>query len=271
MAPGRRAHVATYLDRILAAHRTRARADDRALGPLVAEARAQSVPRGFGAALRAARETGPGVAVIAEVKRRSPSKGELAPGLDPAELARAYERGGAACLSVLTDTEFFGGSPDDLRAARAATRLPVLRKDFTVSPADVCDARIMGADAVLLIAAALDDDELSELHTLALDVGLDALVEVHDEEELDRALAIDAHLIGVNQRDLVTFEVDGDRAARVGRSMPETVVRVAESGITGPADAAELASAGFDAVLVGELLVTSGDPEAAVAALRSAS
>jgi indole-3-glycerol phosphate synthase len=258
--------MATYLDRILAAHRAAAAADDRAMAPLVAQARAQSTPRGFAAALRDAE----GVGVIAEVKRRSPSKGALNAELDPAELAGAYERGGATCLSVLTDVEFFGGSPDDLRAARAATRLPVLRKDFTVSPADVCDARIMGADAVLLIAAALDDDELAELHTLALDVGLDALVEVHDEAELDRALAVGAHLIGVNQRDLVTFEVDSERAARVGGAMPDTVVRVAESGIRGPDDAAALAAVGFDAVLVGELLVTSGDPESAVARLRGA-
>jgi indole-3-glycerol phosphate synthase len=259
--------MATYLDRILAAHRERARADGRSMAPLVAEARVQSRPRGFVAALR---QRSHGLGVIAEVKRRSPSKGDLAPGLDPAELALAYERGGATCLSVLTDVEFFGGSADDLRAARAATSLPVLRKDFTVSPADVCDARIMGADAVLLIAAALDDDELSELHTLALDIGLDVMVEVHDEAELDRALAVDAHLVGVNQRDLATFEVDDERAARVGRAMPESVVRVAESGIRGPDDAASLGAAGFDAVLVGELLVTSGDPEAAVAALRAA-
>ena len=258
--------MATYLDRILAAHRAAAAADDRAMAPLVAQARAQSTPRGFAAALRDAE----GIGVIAEVKRRSPSKGALNAELDPAELAGAYERGGATCLSVVTDVEFFGGSPNDLRAARAATRLPVLRKDFTVSPADVCDARIMGADAVLLIAAALDDDELAELHTLALDVGLDALVEVHDEAELDRALAVGAHLIGVNQRDLVTFEVDSERAARVGRAIPRTVVRVAESGIRGPDDAAALAVVGFDAVLVGELLVTSGDPESAVARLRGA-
>jgi indole-3-glycerol phosphate synthase len=258
--------MATYLDRILAAHRAAAAADDRAMAPLVAQARAQSTPRGFAAALRDAE----GVGVIAEVKRRSPSKGALNAELDAAELAGAYERGGATCLSVLTDVEFFGGSPDDLRAARAATRLPVLRKDFTVSPADVCDARIMGADAVLLIAAALDDDELAELHTLALDVGLDALVEVHDEAELDRALAVGAHMIGVNQRDLVTFEVDSERAARVSRAIPDTAVRVAESGIRGPDDAAALAAVGFDAVLVGELLVTSGDPESAVARLRSA-
>jgi indole-3-glycerol phosphate synthase len=258
--------MATYLDRILAAHRARAAADERALAPLVVEARAQARARGFAGALRDAE----GLAVIAEVKRRSPSKGDLAVGLDPAALAAAYERGGAACLSVLTDRDFFGGSPDDLRAARAATHLPVLRKDFTVSPADVCDARIMGADAVLLIAAALDDGELAELHGLAVEVGLDALVEVHDEAELERALAVGADLIGVNQRDLVTFEVDNARAERVGAAMPGGVVRVAESGVRGPEDAAALAGAGFDAVLVGELLVTSGDPGAAVAALRGA-
>jgi indole-3-glycerol phosphate synthase len=258
--------VATYLDRILAAHRARVAADVRDIAPLVAEARAQSAPRGFTAALRATS----GLGVIAEVKRRSPSKGDLAAGLDPASLAQAYERGGATCLSVLTDSEFFGGSPADLGAARAATALPVLRKDFTVGAVDVCDARIMGADAVLLIAAALDDDELGELHTLALDVGLDALVEVHDEGELERAVAAGAQLIGVNQRDLVTFAVDNDRAVRVGRAIPDTVVRVAESGVRGPDDAAALAAAGFDAVLVGELLVTSGDAEAAVAALRAA-
>ncbi|HEX5945664.1 MAG TPA: indole-3-glycerol phosphate synthase TrpC [Acidimicrobiales bacterium] len=258
--------MATYLDRILAVHRSRVAADSRDIAPLVAEARAAAPPRGFAGALRAAS----GLGVIAEVKRRSPSKGDLAAGLDPTSLAQAYERGGATCLSVLTDAEFFGGSPDDLRAARAATALPVLRKDFTVGAVDVCDARIMGADAVLLIAAALDDDELGELHTLALDVGLDALVEVHDEGELERAMAAGAQLVGVNQRDLVTFAVDNDRAVRVGRAIPDTVVRVAESGVRGPHDAAALAAAGFDAVLVGELLVTSGEPEAAVAALRAA-
>jgi indole-3-glycerol phosphate synthase len=260
--------VATYLDRILAVHRAAAERDDRALAPLVAEAAAREPARAFAAALRTA-SSGEHVAVIAEVKRRSPSKGDLAADLDPAEIARAYERGGAACLSVLTDVEFFGGSPTDLQAARVATGLPVLRKDFTVAPADVCDARLMGADAVLLIAAALDDDELVELHTLALDVGLDVLVEVHDEQELDRALAAGATLVGVNQRDLVTFEVDHDRAVRVGSAMPRSVVRVAESGIRGPEDARALAAAGFDAVLVGESLVTAPDPAAAVAALRA--
>jgi indole-3-glycerol phosphate synthase len=260
--------VATYLDSIVAAHREAARADTRRLDTLIGEARAGPPARGFAAALRAAA----GLSVIAEVKRRSPAKGELDAGLDPAELARAYERGGAACLSVLTDREFFDGSPADLRDARGATALPVLRKDFTVAAADVCDARLMGADAVLLIVAALDDAELRDFHALAGELHLDALVEVHDEAELDRALAAGAHLVGVNQRDLVTFDVDANRAVRVGRVLAEhgdDVVRVAESGIRGPEDAAALAAAGFDAVLVGESLVTSGDPAAAVRALRS--
>lgn len=210
------------------------------------------------------------MAVIAEVKRRSPSKGDLFPDLDPASLAITYESGGAAALSVLTDREFFGGSAEDLAAARSATVLPVLRKDFTVSPNDVCDARIMGADAVLLIAAALDDDELATLHALAISVGLDALVEVHDEAEAARAVAVGARLIGVNQRDLVTFEVDTARAVRVAGSLPDGVVRVAESGIVDAADAGRLAGSGYHAVLVGESLVTSADPAEAVRALRRA-
>ena len=210
------------------------------------------------------------VAVIAELKRRSPSKGDLAPDLDPVELAVAYERGGAAAMSVLTDVEYFGGSVDDLRTARAACALPVLRKDFTVDPRDVCDARIMGADCVLLIAAALDDAELTAMVALARELSIDALVEIHDEPELDRAVAAGADLIGVNQRDLVTFAVDTERAVRMAPQMPDGVVRVAESGITGAADAAVLAAAGYHAVLVGEHLVTSGDPAAGVAALRHA-
>ena len=210
------------------------------------------------------------VAVIAEVKRRSPSKGPLAPDLDPAGLARAYEDGGAAAVSVLTDVQFFGGSPEDLAAARAATGLPVLRKDFTVDARDVVDARLMGADCVLLIAAALDQAELVDFMALANQVGLDALVEIHDEEELERAVAAGADLIGVNQRDLVTFAVDTDRAVRMAPQMPAGVVRVAESGIAGPHDASVLAEAGYHAVLVGESLVTSGDPRRGTAALRAA-
>jgi indole-3-glycerol phosphate synthase len=266
---GPRPTVATYLDRIVAAHRETARADQRPLDRLIGEAKARPPARGFAAALGAVI----GLGVIAEVKRRSPSKGDLHPHLDPAELARAYERGGATCLSVLTDREFFGGSAEDLREARGAATVPVLRKDFTVAAADVCDARLMGADAVLLIAAALDDTELRDFHTLAGELGLDALVEVHDEAELDRALAAGAGLVGVNQRDLVTFDVDANRAVRVGRALSERgedVVRVAESGIGGPQDVAALADAGFHAVLVGESLVTSADPAGAVQALRTA-
>ena len=210
------------------------------------------------------------MAVISEIKRRSPSKGDLAIGLDPVRLAQQYEAGGAACLSVLTDVEFFGGSVADLQTARAACGLPVLRKDFTVSSHDVCDARIMGADCVLLIAAALDQSELVSFLDLARRIGIDALVEIHDEPELQRAIDAGADLIGVNQRDLVTFTVDTARAVRMAPQMPAGVVRVAESGITGPEDAAVLAAAGFHAVLVGEHLVTSGDPEAGVAALRRA-
>jgi indole-3-glycerol phosphate synthase len=256
--------VPTYLDKILVAHRDRAGADRRDLDGLVSRAQACPPTRGFAAAL-----SGPGLAVVAEVKRRSPSKGPLAPDLVPGVLARAYAGAGATCLSVLTDAEFFGGSPADLAEARAATDLPVLRKDFTVSAADVCDTRLMGADAVLLIVGALSPGELGDLVGLARRLGLDALVEVHDEREAELALAAGARLVGVNQRDLVTFEVDTDRAVRVGASLPSSVVRVAESGIRAHEDVARLADAGFDAVLVGEALVTAADPGAALAALMA--
>jgi indole-3-glycerol phosphate synthase len=258
--------VATYLDGILLAHRVRAAADRRDEAELRRAAAAAPPPRGFSTALRATE----GLAVIAEVKRRSPSKGDLFADLDPATLARQYAEGGASCISVLTDEDHFGGSAADLAAARQAGGLPVLRKDFTVSVHDVLDARIMGADCVLLIAAALDDDELASFHRVATDVGLDALVEVHDEAELDRALGVGATLVGVNQRDLVTFEVDHERAVRMAAAFPDHVVSVAESGVRGPDDAAALHAAGYHAVLVGESLVTSGDPAAAVAALRAA-
>jgi indole-3-glycerol phosphate synthase len=258
--------VATYLDRILRAHRERAAADPRSLPASVRsaeEAAAESPARGFAAALRAASGLGR-LAVIAEVKRRSPSKGPLQPDLDPEKLARAYQDGGAAALSVLTDREFFDGSPADLAAARAGTDLPVLRKDFTLAGLDVCDARLMGADCVLLIVAALDQGELRELHDLAGHLGLDALVEVHDEPELERALDVGATLVGVNQRDLVTFEVDQRRAVRMAPRIPDDVVKVAESGVRGADDARALHDAGYHAVLVGEGLVTAADPVTAV-------
>ncbi|MDG2114664.1 MAG: indole-3-glycerol phosphate synthase TrpC [Actinomycetota bacterium] len=255
--------MATYLDRIIAQHR--AEADDRQLDRLRSAVEDLAPARGFRTALQQ-----DGLSVISEIKRRSPSKGDLFGDLDPAVLAQEYSSGGAACLSVLTDSANFGGSAADLIAAREAVSLPALRKDFTVHERDVLDARLMGADAVLLIVAALTDDELSRFHSLARDIGLDVLVETHDEPELERALAVGASLIGVNQRDLVTFEVDHERAHRMGAVMPDGVVSVAESGVRGPDDARQLAEAGYDAILVGESLVTSGDPAAAVTALREA-
>jgi len=242
----------------VAAHRQAAAADARSFDALVADARLLPPPRPFRDALAR------GHALIAEVKRRSPSKGELAPDLVPGVLAKAYEAGGAACLSVLTDAEFFGALPTDLGEARAACEVPVLRKDFTVSERDVCDARTMGADAVLLIAAALSDDELSRFSAVARGLGLATLVEVHTEHELERALAAGADLIGVNQRDLTTFVVDDRLAVRLREHIPDGVVTVAESGIRDGSDVTRLFAAGYDAVLVGESLVTSPDPTAAV-------
>jgi indole-3-glycerol phosphate synthase len=252
--------MATYLDRILVHHREVASHDQRSVERLLDDARAMPPTRGFRSGL-ADRSL---LAVISEVKRRSPSKGDLNVGLDPAKLAIEYERGGASCLSVLTDEEFFGGSVADLQAARQACSLPVLRKDFTVSELDVLDARLMGADCVLLIAAALEPAELVAFHRLAVDVDLDVLVEIHDESELEVALHAGATLIGVNQRDLVTFQVDHQRAVRMAGVMPDHVVKVAESGVRGADDAASLHAAGYHAVLVGETLVTSGDPATAI-------
>lgn len=173
-------------------------------------------------------------------------------------------------MSVLTDERFFGGSVEDLQLARASTSLPVIRKDFTVSEFDVLDARLMGADCVLLIAAALTDEELSRFHDLAIHIGLEVLVETHDELELERALNVGATIVGVNQRDLITFEVDHARAERMASLIPPTVVRVAESGVRDSDDARRLRDAGYDAVLVGESIVTSSDPVAAVRDLKVA-
>ena len=244
----------TYLADILASHRARARADRRPLGDLVERAANTPPPRDFAGALRS-----DGLSCIAEIKRRSPSKGDLDPGLQPDLVAKDYVAGGAACLSVITDAEFFGGTADDLVSARQAAGLPVLRKDFTVQLADVADARLMGADAVLLIVAALEDDELRACAALAERLGLAALVEVHDEDELDRALAAGSCLVGVNQRDLRTFRVDHERAVALAARIPSEIVAVAESGIRDAADARRLAAAGYDAILVGETLVRAQD------------
>jgi indole-3-glycerol phosphate synthase len=248
--------MATYLDSIVAAHRGYPE-------PVVSDAAlaAAPAPRGFAAALRA-----DGLSVIAEIKRRSPSMGDLNPDLDPALIAKAYVDGGAAALSVLTDADYFGGSAADLAAARAAVDVPVLRKDFTVCAGDVRAARAMGADAILLIVAALSDAELSSLHADAIALGLDVLVEVHDDDELARALRADARVVGVNQRDLRTFEVDHERALRM--QFPSDVVRVAESGVRNAEDARRLRDAGYDAILVGQTVVTAGDPAETVRSLR---
>lgn len=253
----------TYLDNILTWHRQRASQDSRSLEQLVTQARACVPTRGFA---RAIRETSH-LAVIAEIKRRSPSKGDLNAHLDPAVMARSYQSGGASCLSVLTDENHFGGSVEDLQRAREACSLPVIRKDFTVSARDVCDARIMGADCVLLIAAALSPTELKEFLGFAREIDIDALVEIHDERELEIAVSAGASMIGVNQRDLVTFAVDQDRAVRMGGKIPSECVKVAESGVRGVDDAVSLRRAGYDAVLVGEHLVTAPDPAAALTEL----
>ena len=218
--------------------------------------------RDFIAALR-----GPGIALIAEHKRSSPSAGPIREDLALEDVVAAYERGGAAALSVLTEGPNFGGSLEDLRRARAATALPILRKDFTVDAYQIHEAHAAGADAVLLIVAALEDAELSELHVLATELGLAALVEVHDARELERALAVSPRLIGVNNRDLTTLRVDLRRTYELRSAIPEGTTVVAESGFSAPEQLRELAEAGIDAVLMGEALMRAADIEAAVRAL----
>jgi indole-3-glycerol phosphate synthase len=211
-----------------------------------------------------------GPSVIAEVKRRSPSKGALADIADPAVLAREYAAGGAAAISVLTEQRRFGGSLEDLRAVRAAVDVPVLRKDFVVTPYQVWEARAAGADLVLLIVAALSVPELAELHALALDLGMTPLVEVHEESEVPAAVSAGAEVIGVNARDLRTLEVDPDAFARLAPTLPADTVKVAESGIRSAEDVARVVAHGADVVLVGEALVRHGDPRSAVREMRSA-
>jgi indole-3-glycerol phosphate synthase len=212
----------------------------------------------------------PGVAVIAEVKRASPSKGALADIPDPAELAGEYAAGGARCISVLTEGRWFGGSLDDLAAVRAAVGVPVLRKDFVVSSYQVHEARAHGADLVLLIVAALEQNVLTGLLERIESLGMTALVEVHNEDEADRALEAGAQVIGVNARDLRTLEVDRSVFERIAPGLPGNVVKIAESGVRGPHDLIRYASAGADAVLVGEGLVTKKSPRDAVAELVNA-
>ncbi len=212
----------------------------------------------------------PGVAVIAEVKRRSPSKGALADIADPANLAGEYEAGGARVISVLTEERRFGGSLADLDSVRARVSVPVLRKDFVVSSYQVHEARAHGADVVLLIVAALEQNALIGLHERIESLGMTAIVEVHDEEEASRALAAGARVIGVNARNLKTLQVDRSVFERIAPGLPRGVVKIAESGVRDAHDLLTYASAGADAVLVGEGLVTSGDPRQAVADLVTA-
>jgi indole-3-glycerol phosphate synthase len=216
--------------------------------------------RPFAAALR------PGVKVIAEFKRRSPSAGAIRPAADPAQIARSYEQAGAATLSVLTDEGFFGGSPADLQAARAAVRLPILRKDFLLDEKDVIDSRAMGADAILLIVRILDVTRLRTMHFAARELGMDALVEAHTDHEIDLALEAGASIIGVNHRDLDTLTIDLSLSARARQKIGERVL-VAESGIKTREDLARMRAHGADAVLVGEHLMRSPDPGAALVEL----
>jgi indole-3-glycerol phosphate synthase len=257
------ARVAGILDRIVEVKRSEVEATRARQPEIVAKAKDTAPALGFRAALRRPAE----VRLLAEVKRRSPSAGEIRPGADPAGVARAYERAGAAAVSVLTDQQFFGGSLDALIAVRAAVGLPLIRKDFVIRPVQVWEARAAGADAVLLIARILDDARLGELHAVARELGMDALVEAHDAGEVERALAAGATLLGVNNRDLDTFTTDLGLCVRLASGVLGDVVYVAESGIRSAADVDRVGEAGIDAVLVGESLMRQPDLEAAAAAL----
>ena len=238
---------------------------ERTLSDLEAIAGEQTAPRGFRAALEHAETKGFGL--IAEIKRASPSKGLIREDFNPAEHARAYAAGGAACLSVLTDAAYFQGHEEYLIAARAACDLPVLRKDFMVDPWQVAEARAIGADAILIIVAALEDGAMAEIEAAALDRGMDVLVEVHDEAEMDRAARLRSRLIGVNNRDLKTFATDLATTLRLAPLAPEGALLVGESGIAGHADLERLAAVGVRSVLVGESLMRQTDVEAATRTL----
>ena len=242
------------------------------LGPVIEDAErwqsaAAAAPpaRDFRSALNAS-----GLSVIAEVKRRSPSAGDIDVALDPVDLAGRYAGGGAAAISVLTEPDHFGAQPGDLEAVRRSVTIPVLRKDFMLHPAQIWQTRALGADAVLLIAAILDDPTLASLMGAAAEAGLAALVEVHTVAEARRAVGVGAELIGVNNRNLATFDVELATAERIRPELGDDAVTVAESGVSSPAAADRMRAAGYDAILVGEAAVRSGAPEAFIAALRGA-
>ncbi|WP_430332761.1 indole-3-glycerol phosphate synthase TrpC [Rhodococcus sp. ACT016] len=257
----------TVLDSILDGVRADVAAREAVLDLAAVKAAAAAAPPALdaAAALRA-----PGIGVIAEVKRASPSKGALADIPDPAVLAAAYEAGGARVISVLTEERRFHGSLADLDAVRRAVNIPILRKDFIVGPYQIHEARAHGADVILLIVAALEQSVLTSLLDRTESLGMTALVEVHTEEEADRALEAGASVIGVNARNLKTLEVDMDTFGSIAPGLPTNIIKIAESGVRGTADLLAYAGAGADAVLVGEGLVTSGDPRAAVAELVTA-
>jgi indole-3-glycerol phosphate synthase len=253
--------MSDILQRILARKAQEIETRSAALPLRELSARCADLPetRGFAAALEARIEAGL-PAVIAEIKKASPSAGVIRPDFDPAAIAHSYETGGAVCLSVLTDVDFFQGSDAYVQQARAACALPTLRKDFTIDPYQVYEARAIGADAILLIVAALGDAALLELSLLAAELDLDVLVEVHDEAELERALDIPAPMIGINNRNLRTFETSIETTLSLGRRVPDERVRVTESGIRTREEVARLRAAGVHAFLVGEAFMRAAEP-----------
>ncbi len=252
------------LDAILASTRARLPRLLVEADALAAAAARAPASRDFAAPLR-----GSHLGVIAEMKRRSPSAGPIAPDLVPGDLAADYRRGGASAMSVLTEQEFFGGSLADLEAVRRRVETPVLRKDFIIHEVQIDESRAAGADAVLLIVSALEESDLAALVSRTADGGMTAMVEAHDADEVRRAIDAGASVVGVNNRDLKTFGVDLGTAERLRTLIPDEVVAVAESGIRGPEDALRMAAAGFDAILVGQAAVQSGDPAAFIASLGS--
>ena len=257
--------MTTVLDRIIEAKREHVAncKAKRSLATLTEEARATGSPRGFEAALRTKIAAGnPGI--IAEIKRASPSKGVIRKDYQPSEHARSYQSAGAACLSVLTDEPFFQGTDSHLQAVRNAVELPIIRKDFMIDPYQIVEARVLGADCILLIVAALDDALLADLYACAKEQSLDVLVEVHDAEELERALQLEPTLLGVNNRNLKTFETNIENSLELRARVPEQVLLVTESGIADVSVVDRLRAAGINAFLVGEAFMRAPDPGAAL-------